>query len=162
MLLTLMFAVFILIAATVFAFAWFFDQQRDTGRVMHERLNAVAQASARAPSEELALLRDELISEIPALNKLLAKSARVSALQRYLSQAAMEVRAGKFLLISAACAVVLGAIAYFWSNLLFAAAMGAMFGGAIPFLYAGFRRSQRFHRFEELFPEAIELLARAV
>jgi tight adherence protein B len=129
---------------------------------MHERLNAVAQASARAPSEELALLRDELISEIPALNKLLSKSARVSALQRYLLQAAMEVRAGKFLLISAVCAVMLGALGYFWSNLLFAGAMGAAFGGAIPFFYVGFRRSHRFHRFEALFPEAIELLARAV
>jgi tight adherence protein B len=35
-------------------------------------------------------------------------------------------------------------------------------GGFIPYSYASYRRTKRFQKFEELFPEAIDTLARAV
>jgi tight adherence protein B len=153
---------FVLIASGIFLVAWVIDQRRDTGRVLHDRLGPVAQATARQPSEELALLRDELLSDIPALNALLAKSHRVSSVQHFLTQADLKMRAGKFLLVCAAVAAVFGLLAQLWSHTPAIALLAAIFGCAIPFVYVSFRRTQRFHRFEELFPEAIDLLARAV
>lgn len=162
MLLLVVVSVFLLVVLVVFVSAWMMDQKRATARVLHERLSAVQQAAERQPSEELALLRDELLSEIPALNRLLSRSRRISRLQRFLSQADMKIRAGKFLLIAACCAAVVGLAAFMWTASMFATiALGAI-GAAMPFGYVSFRRSQRFHKFEELFPEAIELLARAV
>jgi len=150
------------VVLVVFAAAWVMDQKRATARVLHERLTAVQQAAERQPSEELALLRDELLSEIPALNRLLSRSQRISRLQRFLSQADMKVRAGKFLLIAATSAAFVGLIGMLWSRSVLVMLVLGLLGLAVPFAYASFRRTQRFHRFEELFPEAIELLARAV
>jgi tight adherence protein B len=155
-------SVFLLVILLVFIAAWTMDQRRATARVLHERLNAVQQAAERQPSDELALLRDELLSEIPALNRLLSKSRRISRLQRFLSQADIKMRAGKFLMICMLVAAAAGLITMLWSRSVLLAIIGALVGVAIPFFYVSSRRTRRFHKFEELFPEAIELLGRAV
>jgi tight adherence protein B len=155
-------SVFLLVILLVFIAAWTLDQRRATARVLHERLNAVQQAAERQPSDELALLRDELLSEIPALNRLLSKSRRISRLQRFLSQADIKMRAGKFLMVCMLVALTTGLIAMVWSRSLLLAIIGGVVGGAIPFFIVSSRRTRRFHKFEELFPEAIELLGRAV
>ncbi|HET8666769.1 MAG TPA: type II secretion system F family protein, partial [Terriglobales bacterium] len=49
-----------------------------------------------------------------------------------------------------------------WTSSVISGVIIGVLGGGIPFGYVSFRRTQRFHKFEELFPEAIELLARAV
>jgi tight adherence protein B len=40
--------------------------------------------------------------------------------------------------------------------------LGMIIGAVMPYSYASFRRGRRFQKFEELFPEAIDTLARAV
>src|SRR5207245_3043749 len=40
--------------------------------------------------------------------------------------------------------------------------VGMLFGFFLPYAYASYRRTKRFEKFEELFPEAIDTLARAV
>jgi tight adherence protein B len=155
-------SVFLLVVLLVFIVAWTMDQRRATARVLHERLNAVQQAAERQPSEELALLRDELLSEIPALNRILSKSRRISRLQRFLSQADMKVRAGKFLTICLLVGAIFGMVTMLWSHSALLTIIAVVIGVMIPFFYTSSRRTRRFHNFEALFPEAIELLGRAV
>ncbi len=40
--------------------------------------------------------------------------------------------------------------------------MGVLAGALLPYSYASYQRTRRFQKFEELFPEAIDTLARAV
>jgi tight adherence protein B len=153
---------FIAVAIGAFALMFGMDQRSEQARILRERLEAVDQAASRNPSEELALLRDDLVSAIPALNKLLSKSAKVSSLQRYLSQAQLKVRAGKFLLISASIGAVLMLATTLLLRSLILPPIAFVIGASVPFLYASFMRARRFHAFEAKFPEAVELLARAV
>jgi tight adherence protein B len=44
----------------------------------------------------------------------------------------------------------------------FFAWVGVVIGGMVPYSFISYRRGRRFHKFEELFPEAIDTLARAV
>jgi tight adherence protein B len=155
-------SIFLLVVIVVFLVAWMLDQRRATARVMHERLTAVQQAAERHPSEELALLRDELLSEIPALNRLLLKSRRISRVQRFLSQADMKMRAGKFLLVCSVTAACCFAITLLLSDSVLLSVVAGAMGAFVPVIYVSSRRTRRFHKFEALFPEAIELLARAV
>jgi tight adherence protein B len=74
----------------------------------------------------------------------------------------LKVRAGKFLLLCLCCAAICALIAFLWTNSGLGALLFVFVGFALPFAYASWQRSKRFHRFEDLFPEAIELLARAV
>lgn len=152
----------ILVVFGVFAVAWAIDQRRAQARTILERLASVQQASERSESEELVLLRDELLSDIPILNTLLSKSARVNRLQHFLLQADMQMRAGKFLMVSAACGAVIGLFGEFMMRSLIFTILFAAGGALLPFVFASFKRTRRFHKFEALFPEAIDLLARAV
>lgn len=162
MLTTIALLVFIVVSLAAFAVGTLLDQRQARARLLRDRLSAVQKAVERQPSEELALLRDELLSEIPALDSLLKRSARVSAVQKLLSQADMKMRAGNFILLCAACAGGLGLAILLWSNNSMFGWLGALIGFFLPYSYVVRRRNKRFDRFEELFPQAIDTLARAV
>jgi tight adherence protein B len=160
--------VFIVVALGVFAVASLLDQRSAQARLLRERLANVQEAAAHQPDEELALLRDEMLSKIPALDNLLRRSSRISNLQPFLEQANLKIRAANILMLCVVSASVLAAVGFIAAGslpqkqaLLFAAA-GLVIGGFSPYSYASYRRTKRFQKFEELFPEAIDTLARAV
>ena len=155
--------VFIVVFLAVFALGSLLDQRSARARLIKERLATVQKAPERAPEEELALLRDEQLSQIPALDSLLRRSERVSAIQKMLAQAGMSLRAGNFLGLSALTAVGGAIVAFLVSRNNPAVAWAALvIGFLLPYSYASYRRNKRFEKFEELFPEAIDTLARAV
>ncbi|HET7205334.1 MAG TPA: type II secretion system F family protein [Terriglobales bacterium] len=138
------------------------DQRRSRARLLRERLEDIHKQPERQPGEELALLRDEMLSEIPVLDQLLRRSSRISSLQKLLSQADIKIRAGNYLLICGLTGLVLAVILLVWlMNPLFAW-VGFILGFFLPYGYATHQRTKRFARFEELFPQAIDTLARAV
>ena len=152
----------LVVVGIVFVVFSFVDQRSAQARLIKERLAGERKAPERAPEEELALLRDEQLSDIPALDSILRRSERVSAIQKTLAQAGMDLRAGNFLGIcglSALAAVILG---YAASKQIQVAWVAMLIGGALPYAYVTFKKNKRFEKFEELFPEAIDTLARAV
>lgn len=156
------FLIFVVVAGVAFGVLWLMNQRSAQARLIKERLLNERKGPERAPEDELALLRDEQLSEIPAIDSLLRRSARVSDLQKTLAQGGLEIRAGNFLGICGLLAVAATAIAYFLSHRVEVAAFAFLVGAVLPYFYASLRRNKRFEKFEELFPEAIDTLARAV
>ncbi|MGI9101643.1 MAG: type II secretion system F family protein [Terriglobales bacterium] len=157
-----MLAAFLVLMLGLFALFSGLDRRNQQARNLRERLFALDRAMQRHESEELALLRNELVSSVPALNNLLLNSPAIARLQTRLSQAAMGIRAGKFLLAavcsgSAAALVVSQLVDGFVMPLL-----AFVVGAYIPFAVMEIRRGRRFRKFENMLPEAIELLSRAV
>ena len=161
MLFTIAFLVFVVVTLGVFAAVSLYDQRKAQARVLRDRLSTV-QKPGEQTAPDTALLRDEVLSRIPAFDTLLRRSERVSLLQKMLAQGNIDARAGNFLMLCAVSAMVLAAIAFLaGGNMLFGWA-GAVLGFFIPYAYASHMRSRRFQKFEEKFPEAIDTLARAV
>jgi tight adherence protein B len=155
--------VFLVVALAVFAAGSLLDDRSARARLIKERLATVQKTPERAPEEELAILRDEQLSQIPALDSLLRRSERISAIQKMLAQAGMTLRAGNFLGFSVLTAVVAAIAAFIVTRSNPAIAWAALvIGILLPYSYASYRRNKRFEKFEELFPEAIDTLARAV
>jgi tight adherence protein B len=154
--------VFILVALAAFAAVSLLDQRSARARLIKERLANERKAPELAPEEELALLRDEQLSQIPALDTMLRRSARVVEIQKMLAQGGLPMRAGNFLGYSALAGVVCSIVAYVLSKRVEVAWVALVIGFFLPYSYASFRRNKRFEKFEELFPEAIDTLARAV
>jgi len=154
--------VFIVVALAAFAAGSLIDQRNARARLIKDRLATVQKAPEREPDEELALLRDEQLSKIPALDIWLRRSSRVSAIQEALLQAGMKFRAGNFLMLCVLCGALagLGAVLYTKNPAIAWAAL--VIGGVLPYSVVSYRRQKRFEKFEELFPEAIDTLARAV
>ena len=154
--------VFVVVAVAAFALGSLVNQRSAQARLIKERLAEERKGPERSPDDELALVRDEQLSEIPALDTLLKKSARIARLQDMLVQGGVDVRAGSFLGLCALCGVVAGFVAYFLSDRPEVGWVSVLVGAVLPYAYASMRRNKRFEKFEELFPEAIDTLARAV
>jgi tight adherence protein B len=153
--------VFVIVTVAAFAGMSLLDQRKAQARTLRDRLATVDKTADRAPLE-LALLRDEMLSRIPAFDTLLRRSERVSLLQKMLAQGNVDIRAGNFLMLCAVASLILGAIAFIAGrNLIFGWA-GALLGFFVPYAYASHMRTRRFQKFEEKFPEAIDTLSRAV
>jgi tight adherence protein B len=154
--------VFIVVALAAFAAGSLIDQRNARARLIKDRLATVEKEPEREPNEELALLRDEQLSKIPALDILLRRSARVSAIQEALLQAGMKFRAGNFLMLCVLCGTLAGLAAVLYTKNPAIAWAALVIGGVLPYSVVSYRRQKRFEKFEELFPEAIDTLARAV
>ena len=128
------------------------DERKANARVLRDRLADTQETDGAKPREELAMLRDEMLSEIPALDTLLRRSERVSALQKFLSQADIKVRAGNFLFLCLASGIVLGIIFVSRKDVPVFAWLGLLLGFFLPYSYASYRRTKRFDAFEEHFP----------
>jgi tight adherence protein B len=153
--------VFVVVTVAIFAAVSLFDQRKAQARVLRDRLSAV-QKTPDQTVPDAALLRDELLSRIPAFDTFLRRSERVSLLQKVLAQGSLDVRAGNFLMLCVASALVLAVIAIIAGGSLLFGWVGLVLGFFLPYAYATHMRKKRFQKFEEKFPEAIDTLARAV
>lgn len=153
--------IFVAVAVAVIALGSAWEQRSDRASQVRRRLTALQTAARRGASEEVDLLRDELLSEIPALNRILASWQRSWRLQRLLAQADIGMRPGKFLLVCACAGAVGLVLVLSFSGSLLLGSVVAIVTALSPIGYARFRRARRFAKFESMFPEAIELLVRA-
>jgi len=105
----------------------------------------------------------ERLSDVGAFDRLLVRSGQViTPLQRMLEQSGLRMTVGT-LLLACLCAGMLGffLVFRFFNLLLVAFFMGAVFA-SLPIAYVNHARNKRMLTFEEQFPEAIDLLARAL
>lgn len=117
---------------------------------------------SQGPGVAGSVLRDDILSDIPALDQILRHLPPVVKLQKALAQAGMQTLAGTIL----TTCLSLGLFALFVGlllhvpELLLLLIVGAV--TSAPLLVVAVKRARRLARFEELFPDAIDLLARAV
>jgi tight adherence protein B len=153
--------VFVVVSLAAFAGLSLLDERNAKARLLRDRLSN-SQKPDEQPLPDVALIRDEMLSRIPAFDAVLRRSERVSMLQKMLAQGDLNVRAGNFLILCVASAAVFGILFFIAAgNVVFGWA-GVLLGFFVPYAYASHRRQKRFQRFEEKFPEAIDTLARAV
>jgi tight adherence protein B len=149
----------LLFFATVFVFvALRLRRQEESTRVLKERVG-VAREQEWAP---LHVERDDRLSAVPVLDRILRSMAIARRLELLLYQAGMTWRVGGFLLVVAVggLAGYLAGVAVFHNmihGVLFMAALGFA-----PFLLLSYKRSIRQRQFTEEFPDALDLLVSAL
>ncbi len=108
-------------------------------------------------------LAQERLSHIPFLEALLSRRVGlVGGLQSLLTESGLKMTVGTLVLscfVGAAIGVVIG-----WQvlHLFVAALVLGLIGAAVPYLYVRYKRTKRLQLFEEQFPEAIDLISRAL
>jgi tight adherence protein B len=131
--------------------------------VIGQRLEAVRQVERRGDiSTEVQILRDEMLSAVPAVNRIMLQWSWTTALKNFLNQAGLSTKPAKVLLLSAISGIATYYILVLFHirtefNLLAGACMVAA-----PFAVIAWLRSRRLRKFEEHLPEALDLLGRAV
>ena len=130
-------------------------------RRMARRLDEVSKrGEADDDQPQASFIREKKAGPLPALDK--AFSGANSSLARLIEQSGVVVAPSTIILASMMLALVcsIAALAFFKQPFVwpFAAVAGAM----MPWLWLRHRRSSRLKRFEEQFPEALDLLSRAI
>jgi tight adherence protein B len=108
------------------------------------------------------LRKQELLSAVPWINRWLMKVELAPRLRITLYQADVKWTAGGLLLMSVACFVFPAYLVYLRTG---AAAFALLVGLLLcfaPFFYVLHRRRQRFNKFEEELPEALNLMVSAL
>lgn len=131
--------------------------------VIRQRLAAVRAAERRgSESPDLQLVREEVLSTVPQINRILLQWSWVGGLQKFIYQAGLTVTPSKILMASAVLALGAYIAVGYISSLTLVALLAAVAVAGIPLGIVALIRRRRLRRFEENFPEALDLLSRAV
>lgn len=153
----------ILIAFIVFGVFWLIWGSATTSEVVRDRMVEVRKAEQHDhTAANLQLLRDEMMSSVPLLNRLMMRLAWSARLQAAIKQAGMSTKPGKLLLICGVSGLSVYVIAGLLYSRLTVGFLAALAGAMIPLLFVYFKRRRRLSQFEQRFPEALDLLGRAV
>ena len=158
---SVIFLIAVLFVGGVYFFIWELPE-REKRKKIKERLESISEAGRRAPTPELELIKSELLSDVPAINKLLLQFSHTNRLRKLISQADMKMKVSTFILLSLcifAAGVLLSNLVL---NIVIVNILIGVLLAAFPLFAILYRRKRRFRKFEELFPEALELLTRAV
>lgn len=118
----------------------------------------LANAGSKAHDQMIDVRKNELLSTIPWINRWLLKLELAPRLRNLLNQANLKWTAGALILMSAACCVIPAYLIYLRTGTIaFSLLIGLLLGGA-PFAFVLNKRNQRFAKFEQELPEALDLM----
>ena len=153
------------VGAILGGFAFFAGRSKASlRRQVDSRLKEVSgRGDVQMPSMETnPLVKTVSAGPLPTVEKAAKGTARGSALQLWLEQSGLELSISGLLLLSIGVAAVLffGGM-YLGFRTLVVAGVAAV-GALVPVGVVRHKRKGRLHRFEEHFPEALDLISRAV
>ena len=124
--------------------------------------SALAVDQSRSSDPIVDIRKSELLSDVPWINRWLLRIEIAPRLRTLLYQANVKWTAGGLIMASIACCIIPAYLVYFRTGaLMFAAMIGLLAGGA-PTLYVVSRKKQRFNKFEQELPEALDLMVSAL
>jgi tight adherence protein B len=156
-------ALIFLIVFLGFALVVMFTGQEKSSDIVRGRLESI-QKGVTATQSTLKgdLVRDDLLSSIPSVNRLLVRWSWAAQLKKLIAQAGMDVKPGKLLIICGFAGLIgFEAVDLYTKNIFIAICAGIPFL-FLPIAFVLVRRVRRMHAFERQFPEAIDLLGRSV
>ncbi len=157
-------AVFAAVGLGVLSVALLWEWWRDRRRAkeISARLTGLATGTEKPSDVFGELFRDDPGAVHGPMDAVVARLPHTRDLQHLLTEADVRWRAGTFLLMTAGAGTAFGAGAWVLTKLIIVGVAAAAFGACIPYIVVRRKKTQRLLAFEEHFPEAIDLLGRAI
>jgi len=153
---------FLTVTAVLFLI-WLAGGSDPNQEVVRRRMEAVRKAERRGEvSLGLKLARDEMLSDVPVFHRLLMQWSWSRRLQNLLAQAGMKTKPGRIILVSGLLALTTSLVTRFFFPRLLVGLIAALAAGLTPIGLVVWKRRTRLRKFEENFPQALDLLGRAV
>ena len=123
-----------------------------------------ALASGRSESRDqvIDIRKDEMLSAIPLINRLLLKIELAPRLRTTLYQAGLKWTAGQLLLMSVVCFAVPAYLIYLRTETFILSALIGLLVGFAPLAFVFHKRSRRFDQIEQELPESLDLMVSAL
>jgi len=153
--------IFAVTMALALSFLYFFVDAPLKRRKMMTRLASVQEIRARN-DDVPDILRRELLSDVPVLNRILATAPGIPKLRLFLEQGGIRMQVGTFVLILVGLPMFTFVLTLAIGRPVYQCAVAALLATTAPFAITAVIRRRRLGKFEEQFPEAMDLLGRAV
>jgi tight adherence protein B len=135
-----------------------------TSRDVDRRLREIAlspSAEASGAADDATVVKKEAGGPLPAFDRMMAVTRAGTGLNRLIEQSGVKTTPSAVIVFSAGMAVGIGLLTAIFIPYAFAGLAAAALGAFMPFAWLRFKRSSRLHRFEEQFPEALDVMSRA-
>src|SRR6185312_6501125 len=114
------------------------------------------------PTMPNSLVKVSEAGPLPALERMLSGTTRGSAMGRWIEQSGMKISISAVMLIGVVFAVICAFAVMMLTRSPLGIPAGIAIGFALPFMLLKYKRTKRLRKFEEEFPEALDLIARAL
>jgi len=145
--------------SVVILWEWFQEQQRK--RQMVEQLRSLANEPIEGPANRSTVFRSAVL-ESPWLRPIISRVPQLRDAGFILQQAGVSWTLQTLFLLSIGTAIGLGSVTLIMSRSVPVAFVATIIGAMLPTMYVRRRRTKRLNAFEELLPEAIDLVGRAL
>jgi tight adherence protein B len=129
---------------------------------LQKRLSDALLHSAHTDDVEVILARNEIMSEIPMLNRTMVHLQSAIRLKRMLDQADLHITPSRLIMFSFMAGVLGALAASVMTPFIVIIVLAGLVAASIPFIHVWFRRAKRFNKFLELLPDALDLISRAL
>jgi tight adherence protein B len=130
-------------------------------RQLDRRLHDVSMPVGPDPASDETILKHSKTGPLPGLEQFVARTSVGPRLSRLIEQSGVRTTPSAMIVIALSIAAVAAFLATF-AQLPFVPVIAGVFGAVLPFLWLRHRRTSRLKKFEEQFPEALDLLSRAI
>ena len=129
---------------------------------LQKRLADAMLHSAHTEDVEVILARNELMSEIPGLNRFLVRIQAALHLKRMLDQADLHITPSRLAMFSVMAGMLAALAASVLSSSILLMLLCGLVAGALPFAHVWWKRKKRFDQFLEHLPDALDLMSRGL
>jgi tight adherence protein B len=143
----------------IFLWEWFQENQRK--RHMVDHLRSLAHETVGGPAIGSSVFRSAVLQS-PWLRPIITRIPQLADAELILQQAGLSWSLQTLFLLSIGMAVAVGSMILVLSSSLPMGVLGTAVGALLPNLYVRRQRTKRLNAFEELLPEAIDLVGRAL
>jgi tight adherence protein B len=133
-----------------------------TKRVLANLDAALASGRTNSTDQVVDVRRDDLLSAIPWINRWLLKIELAPRLRTLLYQANLKWTTGVLLLLSLTCFAIPTSLVYMRTGVLAFAVLVGLPLSLAPVAFVFYKRAQRFSKFEQNLPEALDLMVSAL
>jgi len=149
-------------------FGGYFGATKVPGLVLQRKLDQRLQEISSPledpvnPESSQGLVKTQAEGMLPAIDRMFGNTAKGSRISTWIEQSGVKTTVSTVLLMSLVGAGMLALLMNMLVGGGFAMFLGGALGFALPFMYLNFKRTRRMRKFEEEFPEALDLIARAL
>jgi tight adherence protein B len=130
-------------------------------RSVESRLHQIGNVQAEEDASS-AIIRTHATGALPMIDQFAKSGTKGLAIARWVDQSGTGLTIGGVLVISAGLGVLCAMVGMVFDHRWYTWAGAFVAGTALPWMYVKNRRASRLYKFEEQFPEALDLMSRAV
>ncbi len=158
------FIVFLFVAVVLAiegGYLWWNSHHGPAARRIESRIRALS-AGGQLQKERLSILKDRMLRESNAIEKLLMQLPRVQSFDLLIQQSGLDWSASRLVAMSTALPVFALGIGMMLPVSVFLVIPAALSTAILPYLYVSRRRSKRLARIEKQLPDAADTISRAL